>query len=191
MAKAHFRRDVADDQIVYSISPAALLGWRSFSLFGIGFSALLVGGALWVGLWIFHYDLGWTGYYVLVGLVGFLMYRRSARGYGSRSTSLVTIGDGDVSIKRGLRSVVVPRAAIRRLRYFNTASDMAPVAYDYSAAHAQLAAESHAAVEKHCWGVQLDHGNQTDTVVDGLDVVTAQNLLEDLSRDLFKSRASI
>lgn len=195
--RANFDRNESGNAIVYDIVPIPA---DQIKVFGSGTTTLVLQT-------IVIFFLGLIPTFLLALAVGFLAIpvaiaipvlfwrwslRHKARSLGTRQKAQVSIQDDTIRISREDGTVTVPAKQIRRLLIGNTydknsAPDSMVVTTNPSTgqiAGAAMRANLQQKIPKVCFSLELQHGNESALIVDGLDELTASNLLDDMSKDL-------
>jgi hypothetical protein len=199
MARANFDRNESDEAIVYDIVPIPVSLARTF---GSGPTMLVLQTIVvfFLGLipaFLLGAVVGGVFTIVAVAVAIPVFFVRWMRGYqartlGTRQKAQVSIRDDAVRISRQDGTVTVPVKQIRRLLIGNTydkncAPDNMVVTTDASTgqvAGAAIRANLNQKLPQFCFSLELQHGNDSALIVDGLDELTASNLFDDMSRDL-------
>jgi hypothetical protein len=195
--RANFDRNESGNAIVYDIVPIPA---DQVKVFGSGTTTLVLQT-------IVVFFLGLIPTFLLAFVVGIFAIpvaiaipvlfwrwsrRKIAQLMGTRKKAQVSIQDDALRIAREDGTVTVPAKQIRRLLIGNTydknrGPDDLIVTTNPSTgqiAGAAMRANLQQKIPKFCFSLELQHGNDTSLIVDGLDELTANNLLDDMSRDL-------
>jgi hypothetical protein len=201
MTRANYDRNQSGNAVVYDIVPIPA---SKATAFGSG-SAMLVGQTIVIFLLglipafvIGSFFGGLSSLVILLIAVAipvfFVRWMRSykARTLGTRQEAQVSIQDNAVRISRQDGTVTVPAGKVRRLLIGNTydkncAPDPMIVTSNASAgqvAGAAIRANIDQKLPQFCFSLELQYGNESRLIADGLDELTVSNLLDDMSKDL-------
>lgn len=201
MSRATFDRSQSGNAIVYDIAPIPLSQAKAFGS-GPIMLALQTVVIFFLGLipaFLIGYLFGRASTIVTIVIaiaipVFFVrwMCRYKAKTMGTRQKARVSIQDDTVRIAREDGAVTVPAKQIRRLLIGNTydkncAPDNMVVTTEASTGQvggAAIRANLDRKLPQFCYSLELQHGNESTLIVDGLDELTASNLLDDMSKDL-------
>lgn len=198
MARANYQRNETGNAIVYEVIPIpasqavvfgsgkTMLVAQTVVIFLLGLIPAFVIGSMTNGLVIIVIAVGIPVFFVR------WMLRYKAKTLGTRQKAQVSIQDKAVRISRADGDVTVPSSDIRRLLIGNTydrnrAPDVTTIRTNPSTG--QIAGDAIRAnvdqkLPQFCYSLELHYGNQDKLIADGLDELTATNLLDDLSKDL-------
>lgn len=203
MTRANYSRNESGNAIVYAITPIPA---SQASAFGAGpvmlalqavvifFLGLIPGGL--VGAAVFSGNTQIVAALIVAAGITVLfvrwMRRYKARTMGTRQKAQVSIQDDAVHIARPDGAATVPIKAIRRLVIGNTyEKNLAPETTIIKAnpstgqvAGAAIRANVDQKLPQFCFSLELQHGNDSNLIADGLDELTVSNLCDDLGRDL-------
>lgn len=169
-------------------------------IFGGLFAGLFFG---MIAFFLFHF-MGFDLVAVGVGLMVFLamqfgMFRYIKHMLGARGTFRFSIRPDGIAIERAAITNIpslITRQSFRRLRPGNTADQMVASmgnmqVVSNSAFDAQMWAKYHQQmvgrkqrILNQCCSILIDYDNYSATLADGLDEMTAQNIVEDMLNDL-------
>ncbi len=197
MSRANFNRNESGSAIVYDIVPIPA---DQVKVIGSGTTALVLQTVVifFLGLiptFLLALAIGVFAIPVAIAIpVLFWRWsvRHKSRALGTRQKAQVSIQDDTIRIAREDGTVTVPAKQIRRLLIGNTydknrGPDDLIVTTNPSTgqiAGAAMRANLQQKLPKFCFSLELQHGNDTALIVDGLDELTASNLLDDMSKDL-------
>lgn len=201
MIRANYSRNEAGGAIVYDIFPIpaadaavfgsgrVMLALQTVIIFLLGLIPAFVVGSLFGSFEV--------PAIVLIALGIPVLFVRWMRGYkaktlGTRHKAQVSIQDDAVRIARPDGAVAVAAKDIRRMLLGNTydrnrAPDSTLVVGRPSTgqiAGAAIRANVDQKTPQFCFSLELQHGNESSLIADGLDELTANNLLDDMGRDL-------
>ncbi len=201
MTRANYDRNESGTAVVYDIVPIPASEAKAFGsgpvmlvaqtivIFLLGLIPAFVIGSFFGGLSFLVIVL------IAVGIpVFFVRWMRSykAKTMGTRQKAQVSIQDAAVRISRQGSTVTAPAEQIRRLLIGNTydkncAPDITTVTTNASTgqfAGAAIRANVDQKLPQFCFSLELHYGNESTLIADGLDELTASNLLDDMSKDL-------
>lgn len=200
MSRASYQRQSSDHSVSYLIEPIPASKARAFGAGPVMLAAQtvvifllgLIPGAL-VGAMAGSAGLG-VALLVAAGIaVVFVQWMRSrnARMYGQRQSAKVVVQLDAVRVEKGGDVVNIPRDRIRRVVVGNTYDEnleAQPATLVASPSTGQMAgAAIRANVDQKapafCYSISFHHDNSATLVVDGLDGLTARNLVDDFGRD--------
>lgn len=201
MTRANYNRNESGNAIVYDIAPIPaseatafgsgpimltlqailifLLALIPGALIGSSFNRLFVPITLLIAAGITAFFVRWMRSY-------------KAKTMGTRQKAQVSIQEDAVHISRPDGKATVSTKAIRRLVIGNTyEKNLAPESTIIKSnpstgqiAGAAIRANIDRKLPKFCFSLELQHGNDSKLIADGLDELTASNLCDDMGRDL-------
>ncbi len=156
-------------------------------------SVFIFFGALVFGLafsGIFGFSIFPLPPFVVTPLFVIKMRKYKAKTTGTREPALASIRDGGVQVTRRSGTSTVPAELIRRLVIGNTYDqNRVPGTSKYVTSAAQahgiaVRERVDAILTRVSFTLELQHDNDRTLIVDGLDKLTADNLLGDMSKNL-------
>lgn len=208
-ARANFIRNESGGAIVYDITPIPagaikvygagpiMLGIQTFIIFLV---ALFFSGILMLA------GLGAISPVIFLGVPAVFLYfmiRHRQKTRGTREPAQVQIKSDAVHVTRRSGTTTVPVANVRRLVIGNTYDENsipggggASTTVELNPGGAKVvgdqirhATEANIAKKMpgYCYTLELQHANDNTLIADGLDELTATNLLDDMSKDFVGS----